>query len=317
MPGPGSATVIAQAFGLGDGARLSDTPVARGKQGQVWRLDTTRGRWAVKEPFRRSTETAVTDSVAFQEAVHAAGVMVPRVLRTVHGNVFADVGRAQVRVDEWVDLLPPNIGADPIRVGRTVAGIHLVQSATGDPFDSWFCEPVGADRWDVLIKDLRAAGAPFAEFLARMRAELIALEQWVRPPRHLQTCHRDLWADNMRPTPAGDLCVIDWHDCGLADPSQELACVLFEFGSGNPARLGTLYRAYVDAGGPGRVDGTEQFSMLICQLGHIGEAACRDWLKPNPRSPHRDDSAASFAELVDRPHHRTALMEILDAVSSH
>lgn len=315
MLGAGSADVIAQAFGLGAGAILSDTPVARGKQGQVWRLNTTRGRWAVKEPFRRSTDIAVTDSVAFQEAVRAAGVMVPRVVRTGEGTIFIDVGGAQVRVDEWVDLLPPDIGADPIRVGRTVAGMHRVRSARGDPPESWFSEPVGADRWDALIADLRAARAPFAQSLAQVRDELVALEEWVRPPRHLQTCHRDLWADNLRTTPAGDLCVIDWHDCGLADPSQELACVLFEFGSGSPARAGALYRAYVDAGGPGRVDGTERFSMLICQLGHIGEAACRDWLIPGPRSAHRPDSVAAFAEFIDRPHHRTVLLEILDAVS--
>ena len=47
------AAEIADAFGLGRAVRLSDGPVARGKQGEVWRLETAEGRWAVKVPFER------------------------------------------------------------------------------------------------------------------------------------------------------------------------------------------------------------------------------------------------------------------------
>ena len=49
----------------------------------------------------------------------------------------------------------------------------------------------------------------------------------------LQTCHRDLWADNVLPTADGGVCVIDWENSGPADPSQELGCVLFEFARGD------------------------------------------------------------------------------------
>ena len=55
--------------------------------------------------------------------------------------------------------------------------------------------------------------------------------------------------------------------------------------------------------------------MLIAELGHICEMACRDWLAPNPRSPERADSAASFAEFIDRPHRREVLLELLDAIA--
>jgi hypothetical protein len=56
------ATDIARRFGLGRAMRLSDGPVARGKQGLVWRLDTADGSWAVKAPFHRSSEEiAATD----------------------------------------------------------------------------------------------------------------------------------------------------------------------------------------------------------------------------------------------------------------
>src|SRR5689334_11297496 len=39
------AADLARRFGLGRPARLSDGPVARGKQGLVWRLDTADGSW--------------------------------------------------------------------------------------------------------------------------------------------------------------------------------------------------------------------------------------------------------------------------------
>ena len=315
MLAPDAATAIAVQFGLGHSARLSVAPVARGKQGRVWRLDTSLGRWAVKEPFRPPPECEVAAAAEFQDAVRESGVLVPRVIRTTDGAVLAEVAGTAVRVYEWIELLAPDLDADPVLVGRTVAGIHRVQRFAGEPLDEWYSAPVGAVRWDALIDELRAARAPFAEDLARIRDELVAVESWMLPAQHLQTCHRDLWADNVLPTRAGGLCVIDWEDSGLADPSQELACVLFEFGAARPARARALHRAYVDAGGPARVTGTGHFSMLIAQLGHIGETACRDWLRPNRRSPTEADSAAWFAEFVDRPHDRRALLEILDAVT--
>lgn len=312
---PGMATEIAERFGLGAAAQLTDGPVARGKEGMVWRLDTARGRWAVKEPIRLVAEEQIDAAALFQDAVGRAGVPVPAVIRSVEQTVFAEIGGTKVRVYQWVDLLGPNIDADPVAIGELVAAIHRVRMSVGEEFVAWYREPVGERRWDDLILELRRELAPFAESLAQVRDELIALEEWVEPPGDLQTCHRDLWADNVPPTPAGGLCVIDWDNSGLADPAQELGCVLFEFTAGSPDRARLLYDAYRNAGGPARVDRPGHFSMLIAELGHIREMACRDWLQPNPRSPERADSAASFAEFVDRPHHREVLLEILDAIT--
>ena len=171
-------------------------------------------------------------------------------------------------------------------------------------------EPVGAGRWDQLARQLLEAGAPFARRLAGLRDELVALESWIEPPDMLQTCHRDLWADNILATADGGVCVIDWEDSGPADPSQELGCVLFEFARTDPGRARALTGAYRQAGGPAAVNRRGHFSMLIAQLGHITETAATDWLKPNPRSPQRADSAAWIGEVLDEPHTR----ELLDAL---
>ena len=111
------AVELARCFGLGRAARLSDGPVARGKQGVVWRLDTADGSWAVKVPFGQSSEDEARAAARFQEAACAAGVPAPRVRRTTGGRVFATLGGRQVRVYEWVDLRAPDPGLDPERVG--------------------------------------------------------------------------------------------------------------------------------------------------------------------------------------------------------
>jgi Ser/Thr protein kinase RdoA (MazF antagonist) len=307
------AADLARRFGLGRPARLSDGPVARGKQGLVWRLDTADGRWAVKVPFDRSSEDEVHMATAFQEAAYAAGVPTPRVRRTTEGYVFATLEGRQVRVYEWVDLRAPDTRLDPARVGTVVAAIHRASATGPGRLDPWYHEPIGADRWDRLVEELRAAGAPFAGQLADLRDELVALESWIEPPEMLQTCHRDLWADNVLPTADGGVCVIDWENSGPADPSQELGCVLFEFARTDPGRVRALTGAYRDAGGPAAVTRRGQFSMLIAQLGHITEMAATDWLKPNARSPERADSAAWIGEVLEEPHTRELLETILVA----
>lgn len=307
---------LARLFGLDGAATLSDGPVARGKQGVVWRLDTSNGgSWAVKVPFRPGSEDDVRRSTGFQEAAWTAGVPTPAVRRTTEGAVFATVDDTQLRLHEWVDLLPPDPMLDPARVGEVVARIHRLPVSDLGQLDPWHHEPVGAPRWDRLVEQLREAGAPFAGRLADLRDELVALESWIEPPETLRACHRDLWADNLLPTADGDLCVVDWEESGAADPSHELGYVLFEFGRTDPGRARALTAAYREAGGPGEVSRRGHFSMLIAQLGHITEIAGRDWLEPNPRSPERADSAAWIAEVFDEPHTREVLDSLLDAVN--
>jgi Ser/Thr protein kinase RdoA (MazF antagonist) len=267
-------------------------------------------------PFRQSGEGEVRAATEFQEAAYAAGVPTPQVRRTTEGHVFATLGDSQVRVYEWVDLRSPDPSLDPALVGAVVAAVHQVCVPVRGALDPWHHEPVGADRWDELVASLREAGAPFAGRLADLRDELVALESWLEPPEAVRTCHRDLWADNVLPTAAGGVCVVDWDESGPADPSQELGYVLFEFSRGDPGRARALIDAYRHAGGPAMVDRRGHFSMLIAQLGHITEIAATDWLVPNRRSPDRADSEAWISEVFDEPHTRAVLDRLLRSLSS-
>jgi len=302
---------IARAFGLGESAVFTGT-VARGEQGQVAQLETSRGLWAVKTSFR-PPELDGEDG-AFQAAAVAAGVPAPAVVYTAGGELFTEVGDLLVRVYGWVDVLPADSGLDPGRVGRLMAAIHRVPFCGRRPQDPWYTEPVRAAGWDGLLERLEAAGAPFAGDLAAMRDDLVALEGLLVPARELGTCHRDLWSDNLRATPQGGLCVIDWDNCGLADPGQELAGVLFEFGYGDADRARALYGEYRRCGGPGRIERRGDFSMTIAQLGHINEITCLIWLDPTRSDAERARQASRFHESVDMPLTVAVIDHLLEAV---
>jgi hypothetical protein len=299
VPGDAArAAEVARAFDLGNEAQFTGR-VERGEQGRVEQLVTARGAFAVKTSFAEPDLDG--EDAEFQVAARAAGVPAPGVMRAAGGAWHAEIEGLPVRVHEWVDLLPPDRAIDPAEAGRVVAAIHRTPFAGVRPEDPWYTDPVGGVAWDRLLDDLAGAGAPFAGGVAGLRDELVALEAFLEPSTNLRTCHRDLWAENLRPTSSGGLCVIDWENCGLADPGHEVAGVVFELGIGDPGRGGEVYRGYRAAGGPGTVRARADFSMTIAQLGHILEIACRIWLGPDTSEDERRHQEARVAEFVDEP----------------
>ncbi|MEP6797213.1 MAG: phosphotransferase [Lapillicoccus sp.] len=293
---------VRAAFGLPPGTLTAD-PVARGLQGVVHRFDADDGsRWAVKIALSPPAGPEVAFSAAFEEAAASAGIPAPGVRRTVDGQVLATIAGHTVRVAPWVDLQGPDIGLDPASVGQLLARLHAVPerasfSSKGIGVHSWYCQPVGGVAWDAHIRRCRRLGAPFAERLSGHRDVLVDLERLLAPPDRLQTCHRDLFADNVRGTAAGGVCVVDFDNAGPAAPSQELAFVLVEFGTDasgvvDAARCHSLLEAYAAAGGPGRLTGPGAFSMVIAVLGHLVELGVEHWCDAT------EDPAIASADLA-------------------
>jgi aminoglycoside phosphotransferase (APT) family kinase protein len=234
--------------------------------------------------------------------------------RTVTGQVLVDVAGHQVRAYEWVDLLAMDRELDPAVVGATLAAIHQVHHTPARPLLGWYTEPVGAPRWTQLLDDATAAAAPFAEALEAEITELLRLEALIVPPTNLQSCHRDLWADNILPTPTGGVCVIDWENCGLADPAQELPKALFDFAFGDQRRTAELYLSYVETGGPARVRGYSSFTMVIAQLSHFWESAITTYLSSNA-AEDKAHSLDRITELLNPPLRVAHLEEMLDTIA--
>jgi thiamine kinase-like enzyme len=229
--------------------------------------------------------------------------------------VTVDLAEYQLRGYEWVDLLAVDRSLDPTTVGATIAAIHRVQYVSARPLIDWYTEPVGASRWRQLLEESKIAAAPFADALDSEISELLRLETLMEPPMNLQSCHRDLWADNMLPTPSGGLCVVDWENCGLADPAQELPMAMIDFGLGDQRRIAELYLSYVEAGGPARISGFGSFTMVIAQFGHFWESAITAYLTTDA-SEERAHSLDRIAELLNPPLRVTHLEEMLDTIAS-
>jgi len=309
----GHVPSILAAFDLGSWGRLSDGPVASGRLGSIWRLDTEVGSWAIKQVGELPDEdlAGLLEGAAFQDAALAAGVPTPAVRRTRAGEGIADCGGLRARLHAWVDLHDADVSLDAVSVGWLVAGLHRVDFAGTIGLGPWYSEPIGAVRWSELVRGLRTRHAPFADELDALVPELVAMETYVEgPPRELRTCHRDLFADNVRRARDGGLCVFDFDNAGLADPSQELALVLVEYCTTAPQRAGVIRAAYAEAGGPGRVEGPRDFAMSIAQLSHIVAEGCRRWLTATSDA-ERGDNEAWVREFVDRPLTRTVIEALL------
>jgi Ser/Thr protein kinase RdoA (MazF antagonist) len=313
---------VARAYDLGPVVDVAAEP-ARGLQGQVWRLTTDAGTWAVKETFGPITEDEARTWGDFQEAARRAGVPAPPVRRTHDGRHLSRIAGRSIRVHGWVDIDDPDSGLDPALVGAVVARLHQVSRPAAGAPHWWYTEPVGAASWDELVDASQAADAPFADRLAAIRDDLVALELTMTPMDPVQTCHLDLWADNVRSVPGvtgtsgagtGGICVIDWDNSGPADPTRELALVVFEFARTEPARASVLAASYRDEGGPGRLRMQADFAMLAAQLGHIGAMHLRRWLDPASSAVERARAAEGIEEFVDNPLTPKVVSELLNAV---
>lgn len=309
------AQAVADAFGLGRAESLSE-PVARGELGQIRRLVTDRGGWAVKEslePFDADDLAAAQTSGEFHTACVDAGVPSPAP-QTSAGRYVAEVDGEQVQAYTWVDLEDPDPLLDPEAVGALVAALHDVRRPARGAVDAWFEAPIGQREWRAVLKASRGAGAPFADHLAELVPALVEVESTLTPMSGVQTCHLDLWADNLRATPTDGLCVFDFDNAGPGDPGRELAMVVFEFGQGDPGRQRRLYDAYREAGGPGRLTGRTDFALTVAQLHHIGHRHLRMWLAARD-SEARARSLAGIDEFLSRPFLLPDLDSALDATT--
>ena len=310
------ADEIATQFGLG-ALRQPPAVAARGELGVVWRVDSEQGGFALKQHLQRVDPESVQATVAFQERfARSPGreYAVPVPIRTVEGGLLAEVGGMQLSVQSWVDLADADPDLDPVLFARVLADLHRVAEPCEGTVDPWYTAPVGRERWAAHVAALRAQGRPGSEQLAAAVPDLLRLEQLLASPRALRTCHRDLWADNVRATPSGRLCVIDWDNAGPADPGHELAAAVFEYGYPDDERCRALIEAYRAAGGPGRVESAGSFSMLIAQFGHFYELAVARWLDPQATPDDAARADASLDELSSKPLTPAAVEHLLGLV---
>lgn len=264
-----TTAALAHAFDLGTpvgAATLAD----HGERGRVWRLTTQRGTWAIKQALDRLDEARASADIAFQEAAAAAGISLPRPVRTrdgaavLGGATLPGTPGGAFRVAAWVDL-DGGSEATAEDFGRVAAALHGLDLPAAPESEPWWGPAVGLPEWAALIDAGRAGGEPWAAPLESALPDVVDLAGIIRDddPADLRTCHRDLSVLNVRRTRDGSLVVLDWDNSGPAVPARELAVLLVVMTLQRSVDAAVaVYDAYRAAGGPARIRALTDFSSV-------------------------------------------------------
>lgn len=311
---------IAWWFDLGDvvgGPMLA----ARGEQGRIWRLDTSRGSWAVKALLLPVQEAQAARDAEFQQVARLAGIPLPPPWRTRDGRVVLPVrqaaGALSMRVYQWAELAGGVVTAADI--GAVTARMHrLPHDEDPGPPEAWFSEPIGETSWVKLLDAARRADAAWAVALARWLPELIALDATVTPPVRsmVRTCHRDLNIENVRRSAGGGIVVLDWENSGPAQPGHELATIICDLAADiAPLAARDCYAAYQEADGPARLSVTADFAMAVAVQGHLLQFYSRRALDPGEPEENRARSCKRLDHMLRQPLTQARADYLLDLIN--
>jgi Ser/Thr protein kinase RdoA (MazF antagonist) len=272
---------IARAFGLGTAA-ADLVFVARGAMGEVFRLETDRGPFAVKR-LLWGPQGGEEENAAFQFAAANAGVPLARPLLTTNGDVLKRLDDGWWRAFEWVDGSHPTepVGA---AIATALGRLHSLQYDLGKQVDEWYAEAVGAERIDTAIDTAARHGFD----IEQRRAELHALDEVVAkaPPMDVIGCHRDAQDQNVLVGSRGPV-LIDWDNAGPGVAEREFGVALENFDT----EVVPMVHAYRDAGGTFAPVDLTVFAMAFSANVHYVVQCCENL----------DSGAAEAALAFERP----------------
>ncbi len=237
---------------------------------RMYRLDTDRGAFAVKELNLSDRRWAyhVEDVFRFERAAFAAGIPMPEPISAGHDTL----------VHRWVEgeKVPeaPVSPAYAFEIGEILARIHTLDVAwTPVPIE----EPALRD-WSELAARAAATGQPWAEELASHVETFLAIAHFVdtcERPGPVVLTHKDIQPWNLLAR-EGRPVVLDWELSGLLDLSSELGSTALSLAKGpgfddlRPAIFRSVLDGYVAGGGTLPPSGPSWFVFMIGGwLGHM------------------------------------------------
>lgn len=246
------AEAVARAFGMGPIVE-PPTYVARGAMGEIWRLETANGRWAVKALFEWDPPPPLPDDIAVQRAALAAGLRLPRPVLTAEGTAVACVSQRLFRAYDWIDLAEPlalPVGTErAAEAGDILGTIHALGLPVVGAVDRWYLEAPDAGRWPHLVARSKEERSDWSESLIACTETLIALASFTATGSATTTvvCHRDFEPANVPVDIRGRLVTLDWENAGPLDPAAEVAYALLAWTAG-PEGVDTMaVRSFLDA----------------------------------------------------------------------
>ena len=236
---------------------------------RMYRLDTDRGSFAVKELnlADRRTPYFADDVFRFERAAFAAGIPMPEPISTSPHTL----------VHRWVEgEKVPEASVSPaygFEVGEILARIHALDVAwTPVVID----DPASRD-WPELAERAAATGQPWADELTSQVETFLAIAHFVdtcERPGPVVLTHRDIQPWNLL-TRDGRPVVLDWELSGMLDLAGELGSTALSLAKGpgfddiDPAIFHSIVDGYVAGGGAPPPSGPSWFVFTIGGwLGH-------------------------------------------------
>lgn len=238
----------ALAFGLG---RIRTAiPVAGGLSNDLWRVETSAGRYAVKvmrthadrPEFSRNVEAAFS----VERRAFSDGVACPEPILAPGGGCLQRVGGRWVRVHRWVEGEPATAGEHGRQAGALLATIHRagevsIAALDDEPWDerAWASMAEGDHVPSSLAAALRSAAVELAELEAGTSAAGLAVA-------HVGS-HGDLDPKNTLVVD-GRLLALDWDAAGSRSQAREAVTVALDWSS-DPIGFRWVLDGYLSAGG--------------------------------------------------------------------
>ena len=236
---------------------------------RMYRLDTDRGSFAVKELnlLDRPWTYRIGDVFRFERAAFAAGIPMPEPISASHDTL----------VHRWVDgEKVPEAPVSPgygFEVGRILARIHALDVAWTDVATQ---VPTPRD-WPELAERAAATGQPWAGELNSRLETFLAIAHFVdtcERPGPVVLTHKDIHPWNLLAR-EGRPVVLDWELSGMLDLSGELGSTALSLAKGpgfddiEPAIFRSVLHGYVAGGGALPPSGPSWFVFMIGGwLGH-------------------------------------------------
>ncbi len=315
------ASEVARAFALGQ-PRRDLVEVARGAMGVVFRLETDKGRFAVKRLFNGPTgdESA---NLALQLAALDAGVPLPRPLLSDDAIVAQDGSLAWWRAYEWVDgTMTPFDTPAPKDVAMSIAAslgrLHSLRHREGDEVDGWF---LGASNADV-VTALDVAETQGID-VAGARRWLPTLAEISRrnPTEASVGCHNDPDRTNVIVSADRSAVLVDWDNAGACYATCEFAGALYTWGydgddATKVATIASMVEVYRSTGARFEPTGLEVFATTCSSWVNYTLNCCEHLADPSISDETRAfeqpiiDQLPNFAVTVDKLEH---ILELVPA----
>src|SRR5438105_15044764 len=168
---------VADAFDLGTPLR-PPVAVPGGLMNSMWRLDTDRGSFAVKQFHRDFDNPAympgLEQGLRIERAALVAGIPMPRpVVLPGTDRCLVEIPRPDgpphtIRVHEWVDGRAPGSGDNPAELGAGIGALLARLHALNLPVAETVADLLsvhGTDEWRALAGRVSEAGLPWASRL--------------------------------------------------------------------------------------------------------------------------------------------------------